>query len=101
MIAGGDIYLHIWFDPLVSNLHIFFSVDDTVQLNGYNAQAFGYIIKPPGPFPDLMRSLTPKNSPSLFAMNVFDGWGSSAYIQQQPECFPEDRLELLLEILLS
>ena len=32
MIAGGDIYLHIWFDPLVSNLHIFFSLDDTVQV---------------------------------------------------------------------
>lgn len=101
MIAGGDIYLHIWFDPLVSNLHIFFSVDDTVQFERLQCSGFRIYNQTPWSFSNLMRSLTPKNSPSLFAMNVFDGWGSSAYIQQQPECFPEDRLKLLLEILLS
>lgn len=59
MIAGGDIHLQVWFDPLVSNLHIFSSVDDTVQVERFTMLSPSDIIVPSGPFPKLKRPLTP------------------------------------------
>lgn len=82
MIAGGDVYLKVWFDPLVKNLHLISSC------NRHSSGAMlrpSDIIKYAGPFLKLTRALTPKKIVFLFLamMNgCFDGGGgSSAHIR--------------------
>ena len=74
MIAGGDVYLQVWFDPLVSSLqlHLFSTVNDTVQTVAVLKPSD--IIKPSGPSPKLTRPLTPKKLFSFFGNDECFWW---------------------------